>query len=184
MATLLDNGFTIISYPTTYEFPLAVNYGLVHYYEDLKIFSKIASEKDPNYTESLRKHLLRNNKLSHFNMFVMKWEDFDKYCTWLFGSLEETEKYIKLETYSSVQKRIYGYIAERMLNVFCISNNLKTKFVPIVQFINEKNLPNVYFFYRLIRCNISNFFVRTPVPDIAWQGMMDHAEKLMNERKL
>lgn len=179
---LLSDDFTIIPSRKIYAYPLAYDYALAHHYEDLKIFVKIASEKNPKCTDVLKKHLLHNNKLSHFNMFIMKWDNFDKYCKWLFDTLEETEKYINISNYSSVQRRIYGYMAERLLNVFCQSENLKTKYVPVVQYVNQEDSSWLYYFYRYIRCNISNFFVRTPVLNTAWKSMIRDAEKLIKER--
>ena len=182
MLKLLEQDKTIVASRKTYEYPLAYDYGLSHSYDDLKIMAKIAYEKNPECADVLKYHLLRNNKLSHFNMFIMKWRDFDKYCTWLFGTLEDVEKYINIENYSSVQKRIFGYMAERLLNVFCQTNNLKTKYTPIVQFVNQKNLSCLYYLYRFVRSNISNLVIRTPVLDTAWQSMLRDAEKLIDEK--
>ena len=35
--------------------------------------------------------MFRNNKLIHYNMFIMKWDDFNNYCNWLFPILKEAE---------------------------------------------------------------------------------------------
>ena len=71
------------------------------------------------------------NKFSICNMMYCKKEIFDAYCKWLFDILEETEKQIckqKLE----YQPRLYGYLAERLLNVWVIHNRLNCKHLPII----------------------------------------------------
>lgn len=51
-------------------------------------------------------------------MFIMKWDDFNNYCNWLFPILKEAEKRIDISHYNVIQKRIWGYMAERLMNVW------------------------------------------------------------------
>ena len=68
-----------------------------------------------------------------WNMFVLKKELLNEYCEWLFDILLKLEKLTNIEKYDIRQKRIYGYISERLLNVWVIYNNLRIQECAVVQ---------------------------------------------------
>lgn len=70
---------------------------------------------------------------SYFNMFVMSKEGLNNYCEWLFSILFQLEGQIDLSEYTPLQARIYGFLSERLLNVWVQHNNLKIKYL----FVNE-----------------------------------------------
>ena len=43
---------------------------------------------------------------------------FDEYAKWIFPILFELEKNVNIENYSKYNKRIYGFLSERMFNVW------------------------------------------------------------------
>ena len=54
-----------------------------------------------------------------FNMLVMRREQFDAYCGWLFGLLFETEKRL-----GTPAPRMMGYLAERLLDAWIETENV------------------------------------------------------------
>ena len=48
-----------------------------------------------------------SNKGSFLNMFIMKYEDFEKYCEWLFAVLAEIEPLVPYQNYTAYQKKVY-----------------------------------------------------------------------------
>ena len=58
-------------------------------------------------------------------MMIASGNVFDSYCEWLFNILFELEKRVDLTTYNEYQKRIYGFISERLLNVYFEYNKYK-----------------------------------------------------------
>lgn len=70
---------------------------------------------------------------SYFNMFIMSKEYSDEYCKWLFSILFQLEKQVDLSNYTPLEARIYGFLSERLLNVWIRHNKLKTKYM----FVNE-----------------------------------------------
>lgn len=81
------------------------------------------------------------NSYSPFNMFVMPREKFNEYCEWLFPILSELEKRLDISSYTGHFKRIYGYIGERLLNIFVRYKNWKIAYVP-TGFINDSYKTN------------------------------------------
>ena len=65
-------------------------------------------------------------------MFVMKKSYFDEYCTWLFDILFTLEKRIDISSYDSYEARIFGFLSERLFNVWLERQNLKKVEVPVV----------------------------------------------------
>jgi len=63
-------------------------------------------------------------------MFFTSREACDRYCEWLFPLLFEIEKYVKLSNYK-FQQRVFGFMSELMLPLFCLHNKLKIKYVPV-----------------------------------------------------
>ena len=64
-------------------------------------------------------------------MFVMKKNDLNNYCEWLFDILFYVEKHIDMTGYSVEESRVFGYISEILLNVWVNKNMLKVKYLPI-----------------------------------------------------
>lgn len=76
-------------------------------------------------------------------MFLMSWKEFDRYCQWLFSVLVIAEKEINITNYNSVQKRIFGYMGERLFNIYIYANQLKVKELPILKISDEINNTNL-----------------------------------------
>jgi len=99
------------------KYTVETHYKRYHNASDLIILESILHEKHPEYVESFHK-ILSGKKLFANNMFVMKNEHFQEFMSWLFDILFEFEKRSNLENYTGYQKRILGFIAERMLTVW------------------------------------------------------------------
>lgn len=99
-----------------------------------EIFAKLKSivkEKYPEYVNDFN-DVFSNNKCTLFNMFFCKKKLFDSYCEWLFDILFEMEKYVDLTHLDEYQKRLYGFLSERLLNVWVKHNKLKAKHLNII----------------------------------------------------
>lgn len=94
------------------------------YIEPLDETKKVISELYPEYIPFFNK--LYTRRSAHmFNMFIMKKEILDNYCTWLFTILEELESRIDTTNYDQFHARFYGRISELLLDVYLDKNNLK-----------------------------------------------------------
>ena len=106
-------------------------YEHAHNKRDLDECEKIIAENYPEY-DSAFKQVMSQKRLHILNMFVMKWELFDAYCKFLFGVLFELEKRIDISNYTQYEARVFGFLAERLLNVWVEKNEVKFKEVPVV----------------------------------------------------
>ena len=59
-----------------------------------------------------------------FNMFIMKRDKFDAYCEWLFDILFELEKRLDISNYNTNDARVFGFVSERLLDVWINTNNI------------------------------------------------------------
>lgn len=62
--------------------------------------------------------VMAGNRLSLFNMLIARREWFDSYCAWLFAVLDKLEPQVDMTDYSPYQRRLYGFLGERLLNVW------------------------------------------------------------------
>lgn len=90
----------------------------------------------PEYIPSFEQIMYYGNSYSACNMFIMKWELFDKYAEWMFSILFELEKQLCIDGYTGYYKRIYGYVSERLLNIFVLHHNLNAKYLPVAMISN------------------------------------------------
>ena len=107
------------------------HYKNAHHIKDLEETKKIIEEKYPEYLDSFEK-VMNGTKLHLYNMFIMKKGEFDQYCSWLFDILFDLEKRINIFDYNDYQKRVFGFISERLFNVWICSKRLRLKTLPVV----------------------------------------------------
>ncbi len=62
--------------------------------------------------------VMAGNRLSLFNMLIARREWFDSYCAWLFAVLDAMEPHVDMTDYTPYERRLYGFLAERLLNVW------------------------------------------------------------------
>ena len=87
---------------------------------------KIIQEKYPDYSESFS--TVMNRTWAHmFNMFVMRQDLFQEYCQWLFTILFELEKRLDISAFDAYNKRVFGFVSERLLDVWLEGKQLSHK---------------------------------------------------------
>ena len=101
-------------------------YAANHYEEDFDICRDVISEKYPEYVEAF--DIMAESKLLNFcNMIITRKNIFDDYCKWLFDVLFEVEKRVDISDRDDYQKRIFGFLSERLIKVWLIKNEYKVK---------------------------------------------------------
>ncbi|MCD8266009.1 MAG: DUF4422 domain-containing protein [Prevotellaceae bacterium] len=115
----VKRGKVVTAKPLHFIHNVAMDYYTQHISDDFRTLRDVMSNVDGGrYKNAFNKVMFTGNRLSPCNMFLMRWQDFDNYCHWLFGILEEAERCIDISHYSAMQRRIFGFMAERLLNVW------------------------------------------------------------------
>lgn len=141
----------ILAKPYSVPFSLEVEYNYAHIKNDFNILEGVLKELYPEYATSFNRFFYKNNKLSAYNMFLTSFQVFEGYCTWLFRILDEVEHRVKISSYTD-QARIFGYMAERLLNVYANYNKFKILYQPIVKIDNTPNVP----YRKVFLCHLRN----------------------------
>ncbi len=154
---LLNRYDIIISKPRYYNYDLYTEYCISHISDDIRTLQDVVHDLSPEYDKAFKTVMFKNEKLSHFNMFITRWDVFDDYCTWLFSILFEAKQRININNYNPVQYRIFGYMAERLLNIYIEKNRMKPlKVTTIWVNDNSNNISFLRYCLRRIRTQMLN----------------------------
>jgi hypothetical protein len=115
-----------------YDFGISIKeyYKQRHYLSDIEAAQEGIRKYYPEYLEAFDL-VFDGKRIPMFNMLVMPKKLFDEYCEWLFKILFFAEETIDLSNRTEYQKRAYGFMAERLLEVWLTYKNLKVKRNPI-----------------------------------------------------
>lgn len=110
-------------------------YEHVHHKHNLDLVGQIIAKRYPAYKAAFET-VMERRSLYLWNMFVMDKERFDAYCTWLFDILFLLEPSVNLKDCSSYEARVFGFLAERLWNVWLEKQQLRKVEVPVVMLEN------------------------------------------------
>ena len=129
---LLNNTDIIVPKKRNYYIEnLYSHYEHTMYIEPLDITGQILQERYPEYMLEFDK--LKTRRSAHmFNMFIMKKDKLDEYCTWLFDILFELEKRVDNSKYDSFHARFYGRVSELLLDVWLNTKGYSYKEVKVI----------------------------------------------------
>ena len=129
-------------------------YGEYHIAKDWEMLRLIIKERHPKYMPAFEKTMDHCNKSVGYNMFITHWKHFFAYSEWLFDILFEVERRVP-PIEDPIQSRIYGYMSERLINVFCEHHHLNIKSIPLIMPLDEyddnQNINNFRATYRRIK---------------------------------
>ena len=132
-------------------------YGDYHIAKDWEMLRQIIKERSPQYMPAFGKTMDHSNKAVGYNMFITHWKHFEAYSEWLFDILFEVERRVP-PIDDPIQSRIYGYMSERLINIFCEKKHLKIKHIPLIMplenYRGSLNISNLQATYRRITNDI------------------------------
>jgi hypothetical protein len=130
---LLNEYDAILPQARVLKYSVETHFNRYHSQSDLQLLENILVEKHPDCLEAFQE-VIRGKRLYANNMFVMRDEHYQEFMIWWFDVLFEFERRIDLNHYTDYQKRIMGFIAERLLNVWFAKKKLKCVELPVVYF--------------------------------------------------
>ena len=74
--------------------------------DDLYILEMVVDLFYPEYKESYKKYIKEGPNLYYSNGFIMKSEDYDRYCEFLFGCLEKYQQFVDVSTPQRLMERV------------------------------------------------------------------------------
>ena len=99
--------------------------------ENFDRLAAIVCRMQPDYGDAFRR-FFAGNRAAQYNMMFCRGDLFDEYCAWLFPMLFELEKHADLSGANDYQRRLFGFLSERLLNVWIDGRGLRVKYVPVV----------------------------------------------------
>lgn len=111
-------------------------YAHAHHEEDLEATRDVIAGRDPG---ALWKYdeVMGRTYGHRFNMFAMRRDLADAWCEWLFGVLFELEGCLDISGYSRNDARVFGFVSERLLDVWVEANGLAYTEMPVVNLENQ-----------------------------------------------
>lgn len=111
------------------------------YKNDLDVTRSVILDTFPEYCYAYDT-FLKEKKIHCYNMFVMNRKMFNEYCEWLFTILFLVEQRLNMQhkgedNRNGYYKRVYGFLAERLFNVYILHNNSDVIEYP-VNFVGNK----------------------------------------------
>lgn len=122
---LLDGTDVVLPKPRNYY--IETNYSQyvhAHHRMDLDVTRDILTERSPEYIEAFDR-VMKKTSGHRFNMLIMRRKILDEYCTWLFDVLFELEKRLDISDYNANDCRVFGFVSERLLDVWLDSKQIK-----------------------------------------------------------
>ena len=108
-----------------------------HPAEPLDLSLKLAAQSGESYAAAAER--MKKRSWTHiYNMFIMKKDVFDGYCQWLFDILFQVENTIDISSYSQYDKRVFGFLAERLLDIYLEGSGIDYKEIPVM-FMEDQN---------------------------------------------
>ena len=120
-------------------------YAKYHYAKDLDKAIELIKSRHPEMQAALESTLFTKPPRWYIaNMFIMRKELYFAYCEWLFPLLFALEAEIDISSYDSYQARIYGFLAERIFNIWLEYQRQTTRprilEAPMILFMHKKPL--------------------------------------------
>lgn len=124
---ILEEGKIITGSEIIKPLPLNIDYCVAHVSDDYNIMCDVIKNDFPDYYNDFVSVMERGNSFFLANMFIMKYEDFEKYCEWIFAVLAKIEPLVPYQSYNTFQKRVFGFMSERLFKVWIRKNKKKTE---------------------------------------------------------
>lgn len=115
------------------------HYVHAHHEEPMRLTKSIIAHEYPQYSRAFDKVLYEQRSAHMFNMFIMKRDPLDQYCRWLFDVLSKLEQQLDISQYNQYESRVFGFISERLLDVWLMVNSQYTTTEVNFVFMEKQN---------------------------------------------
>lgn len=88
-----------------------------HHGEDLDVLRRVVADHSPEILPAYDR-VFGGTSLSLYNMFLARRDVVEAYASWVFPILDDVRSQIDNESRTAYQQRTFGYLGERLLNVW------------------------------------------------------------------
>lgn len=150
-----------------------------HIMKDVDLMMSIIDKKYPQMSKAAKDYMFNSRKEYLYNCFIMKYDLFNNFCSWLFDILFECENKIDITNYSIRQARVIGLLAERLVGIWITwlksQKEYKIKETPLCYFentdIEKEILPAFNDNNIVITSNFNNGYA--PIFDVFLQSAIE-----------
>lgn len=132
---ITENTDVILPKKRVYPISIKSQYSTMHIKYHLEEVVRIIKEYYPEYLNDTNAYL-NQNKSYLYNMFIMKKDYFIEMMEWIFDVLFKLEERIDIPE-DKQQARVFGFLSERLINIYVLKKKLKIKELPVA-FINDE----------------------------------------------
>lgn len=99
-----------------------------HHEKDMEVVRQVIAELTPEYLSAFN-NVMGQQQASFYNMFYTSKAELDNYASWVFRILFEVEERVDISKYDTYQQRLFGFLGERLLNVWLSQRDAKLKYL-------------------------------------------------------
>lgn len=115
-------------------------YVFFHNQKDLELVREALVRTHPAYVNTFDSELM-SHSYYYANMMICRKTILNQYAEWLFKLFDDLEQYIDLSKYNNeYQARVYGFLSERLLQVWVKYNKLEVRERSIIN-LEEREIP-------------------------------------------
>lgn len=119
------------------------HYVHAHPEEPLDVTRDVIAENYPRYLNAFDQ-VMHKTSAHMFNMFIMKKKEFNQYSEWLFDVLFKVEDRIDISEYSVQDARVFGFLAERLMDIWLLTNEKKYTETNWIQLGDRKLITKIF----------------------------------------
>lgn len=123
---LLEEYDMLTSKKLTLNFSYAYGFGENHSPRDLAVADEVIRDLYPDFYPLYHKRV-QENQTYFGNIMICSKQCFDAYCQFLFPVFEQMHQRLDLSSYDDYHKRLYGFLSEFLLMVWCEYQKLRIK---------------------------------------------------------
>ncbi|WP_337049720.1 DUF4422 domain-containing protein [Serratia fonticola] len=146
LVTKLKEYDLIVASPRDYHITNIKNHYIkAHSITDFNLLRSEVQQQYPEYIPAFDS-VMSKRKLSLYNMFIGHRAIVTEYLSWMFSILFELEKKIPYQSYDAYQKRVFGFMSERLFNVWLEhhKDKLKISYCNVVNIEGENLFKKAY----------------------------------------
>ena len=120
------------SYPYSLRKQIEVSVNHDAYETTYKVIRDLIADRHPDYLNDFDIYFA-GSMMYPCNMFITNRDILNRYCEWLFSIIIDACHKIDLSRYDNYSSRMIGFMAERLLTLWIIHNDIRVKEIEMVQ---------------------------------------------------